>query len=406
MHWFTFRKREETPVTGLILPGGGARNAYQAGVIKAVAELVPQDLGNPFPVICGTSSGAINAALLASNALNFREGVRRMTGVWENFHCGKVFRDDTRTAIGNATRWLFAFLTGRMSGERALSVLDNTPLRHLLESHIRMARIQQSIDCGALRALSITASGYGSGSSVTYFQGVEGLAPWERSRRFGRRQEITIDHLMASTAIPMVFPAVRLNGEYHGDGSMRESAPLSPALHLGANRLLIIGARNPVPDPLPEGETEITYPSPGQITGYVFDTLFMDSLDADIERLNRINHTIGETRGQRVEFQGKALRPIEFLVISPSRDIRELVDLHVRALPRTVRTLLKTVGAATRGARPLLSYLLFEAPYCRDLLELGYQDAMRVSREIRKLLALEDEEESAPALEKDRKAGA
>ncbi|MEA3412405.1 MAG: patatin-like phospholipase family protein [Pseudomonadota bacterium] len=391
MHWFTFGKRPETPVTGLILPGGGARNAYQAGVIKAVAELIPEEEGNPFPVICGTSSGAINAALLASNALNFQEGVRRMTGVWENFHVGKVFRDDAATAIGNTSRWLLAFLTGRMSGERALSVLDNTPLRHMLESHIRLARIQQSIDCGALRALSITASGYGSGSSITYYQGVEDLPPWERSRRFGIRQEITIDHLMASTAIPMVFPAVKLNGEYHGDGSMRESAPLSPALHLGANRLLIIGARNTISGSVPDDDTELPYPSPGQITGYVFDTLFMDSLEADIERLNRINHTIGETRDRRVEYQGKALRPIEFLVVSPSRDIRELVDLHSRTLPRTVRTLLKAVGAATRGSRPLLSYLLFEASYCRDLLEMGYQDAMNVSGEIRQLLGLEEE---------------
>ena len=396
MHWFTFRKRKEPPVTGLILPGGGARNAYQAGVLKAVAELIPGDAANPFPVICGTSSGAINAAMLASNALNFREGVRRMTGIWENFHCGKVFRDDARTAIGNTSRWLLAFLSGRMGLERPLSVLDNAPLRLMLESHIRLARIQQSIDCGALRALSITASGYDSGSSVTYYQGVDDLVPWERSRRFGLPQEITIDHLMASTAIPMVFPAVRLNGEYHGDGSMRESAPLSPALHLGANRLLIIGARNPAPDPVAEAGREMPYPSPGQITGYVFDTLFMDSLDADIERLNRINHTISQTRDGRVVYQGKALRQIEFLVISPSRDIRELVDIHAGALPRTVRTLVKAFGAATRGARPLLSYLLFEAPYCRDLLEMGYQDAMRVSGEIRQLLKVEEDARQAP----------
>ncbi len=260
----------------------------------------------------------------------------------------------------------------------------------MLERHLRLARIQQAIDGGALRAVAITASGYSSGRSTSYFQGIEGLSPWARTRRQGVREELTIDHLMASTALPVVFPAIKLHNEYHGDGSMRESSPLSPALHLGANRLLIIGVRNPQPDAPPASNASVPYPSVGQITGYIFDTLFMDSLDSDIERLNRINHTIGETRDRQVEYNNKVLRPIEFLVISPSRDVRELVERHVHSFPRSVRLLLKGIGALTREGRPLISYLLFEEAFCKELIELGYQDAMQLQGEIQQLLGMSD----------------
>ena len=205
MHWFNLKRRRERPVTGLILPGGGARNAYQVGVLKAIAEMLPDDARNPFPVICGTSSGAINASLLASSACQFKQGVARLCGIWENFAVHKVFKDDVATAVRNTGRWLHAFMTGYAHPSRPLSILDNSPLRHNMESHIRFARIQHAIDTGDLRALAITASGYTSGRSITYFQGVEGLIPWRRSRRCGVRAEITLDHLMASTAIPWCF---------------------------------------------------------------------------------------------------------------------------------------------------------------------------------------------------------
>ncbi len=373
-------------MTGLILPGGGARNAYQVGVLKAVTEILPADAANPFPVICGTSSGALNAALLASSACQFRDGVSRLAGIWGNFHVGKVFRADSMTALKSGLRWTLAVMSGGLGRANPLSVLDNTPLRELLESHVRLARIQHAIDTGALRALGITSSGYSKGRSVTYYQGVDDLVPWERTRRVGLREEIGIDHLMASAAIPVVFPAVKLHNEYHGDGSMREHAPLSPALHLGANRLLIIGVRSRVSDPDPPPEVPATYPTLAQIAGYVFDTLFMDSIDSDIERLNRINHTLTEIRNRRVEFKDTALRPIEFLMISPSADIGELVDRHRHTFPRPFRVLLKGLGALTPESRPLLSYLLFEADFCRALIGLGYRDAMRARDDILRLL--------------------
>jgi NTE family protein len=396
MYWLSFKKKKEKPVVGLILPGGGARNAYQAGVLKAIGDMLPEDSKNPFPVICGSSSGALNAVLLASSANRFREGVDRLYGIYANFHIGKVFKTDAWTALKSGVRWSMAFVLGWLRKSQPPSVLDNSPLRHLLERHIRFARIQQAIDSGDLHAVSITASGYTSGLSVTFYQGVEGLAPWKRTRRVGQATELTLDHLMASSAIPVLFPAVKLKNEYFGDGSMRQTAPLSPALHLGANRLLIIGVRNPRPDIPPVEGARIPYPSFGQITGYIFDTLFMDSLDADIERMRRINHTITETKDKRVEYKDTSLRQIEYLMISPSRDIREIVARYVDNFPRSVRILLKGIGALTREGRPLMSYLMFDAPFCKELMELGYEDGMAAREQVLHILGRDELIEAAP----------
>ncbi|HED17902.1 MAG TPA: patatin-like phospholipase family protein [Gammaproteobacteria bacterium] len=389
MYWFSRKKKNEPSVAGLILPGGGARNAYQAGVLRAITEILPADAKNPFPVICGTSSGALNAAVLASHAMQFSEGVSQLTGIWENFSCDKVFYSDAWTALKSGLRWGTAFATASLGRSAPRALLDNTPLRGFIESHIRLARIQQAIDSGALRALAVTASTYSSGHSICYFQGTDGLQPWQRTRRLGVAAEISIDHLMASSAIPLVFPAVWLNNEYHGDGSMRESAPLSPALHLGANRLLIIGVRDTTPDDPPAAGENVPYPTIGQITGYMLDSLFMDSLDSDIERMNRINSTISETPDKRVEFKDTTLRPIEFLTISPSKDVREIAQRHATAFPRSVRLLLRTLGALTQEGRPLVSYLLFESGFCRELMELGYLDGLAAEAEIRELLLSE-----------------
>jgi NTE family protein len=390
MYWLSFKKKQEKPVTGLILPGGGARNAYQAGVLKAIGDMLPEDVENPFPVICGTSSGALNAVLLASSATRFREGVDRLYGIWANFHVGKVFKTDSWTAIKSGVRWGLTFLTGGLGKGQPRSVLDNSPMREMLERHIRFARIQQAIDTGVLRAVSVTTSGYTSGTSITFYQGVEDLAPWRRTRRLGKRTEMTLNHLMASSAIPVLFPAVKLRNEYYGDGSMRQSAPLSPALHLGANRLLIIGVRNPVPDMAPDEGADIPYPSFGHISGYIFDTLFMDSLDADIERMRRINHTISETRDKQVEYKDSSLRQIDYLVISPSRDVRSIVERYVDNFPLSLKILLKGIGALTREGRPLMSYLMFDAPYCKELMELGYQDALASRAQILHLLGYDE----------------
>jgi NTE family protein len=390
MYWLSFKKKREQPVTGLILPGGGARNAYQAGVLKGIADMLPADAENPFKVICGSSSGALNAVLLASNANRFQEGVSRLSGIWENFQIEKVFRTDAWTAFKSGLHWGMTFASMGLLKSQPKAVLDNAPLRELLESHIRFARIRQSIDSGALRAVSVTSSGYSSGMSVTFYEGTSDLVPWKRTRRIGQPTELTLNHLMASAAIPVLFPAVKLRNEYFGDGSMRESAPLSPALHMGANRLLIIGVRNPRPDTPPADSARVPYPSFGHIAGYIFDNLFLDSLDADIERMRRINHTITETRDKRVEFHDTALRQIDYLTISPSRDIREIVARYVGNFPLSVRILLMGIGALAREGRPLMSYLLFDAPYCKELMDLGYQDALESRDQILHLLGYDE----------------
>jgi NTE family protein len=352
--------------------------------------MLPEDAENPFPVICGTSSGALNAVLLASSANRFQEGVDRLWGIWANFHIGKVFRVDNQTALVSAWRWMTTFMLGTLVKKQPASVLDNSPLRELLERHIRFARIQQAIDTGALRAVSVTASGYTSGTSVAFYQGVSELVPWQRTRRRGQPTELTLNHLMASSAIPVLFPAVKLRNEYFGDGSMRQTAPLSPALHMGANRLLVIGVRNPRQDLPQEDDLEIRYPTIGHISGYIFDSLFMDSLDADIERLRRINHTVTETRAKRVEYHDTALRQIDYLLISPSTDVREIVEKYVDNFPRSVRILLKGIGALTREGRPLMSYLMFESQFCKELMELGYKDGMAAREQILHLIGRDD----------------
>jgi NTE family protein len=389
VYWFSRKAKPGPPVIGLILPGGGARNAYQVGVLKGIAEMLPENAANPFQVITGTSSGALIAVMLASNATQFQEGVRRLTGIWENFRVGKIFKSDAWTALKSGARWTLAVASGGLGTGKPRSLLDNSPMREMLESHVRFARIQHAINSGDLRAVAITTTGYTCGSSVTFYQGLDGLMPWVRANRMGIAEELTIDHLMASAAIPVVFPAVKLHNEYFGDGSMRESAPLSPALHLGADRLLIIGVRNPKTETALPYDEPVPYPSIGQITGYIFDTLFLDSLDADIERMNRINHTISEIRGKRVEYQDTELRPIDFLLLSPTRDIRELVEKHVGRFPRSVRVLLKGIGALTREGRPLISYLMFEGAFCQELIEMGYQDAFENENEIRQLLGID-----------------
>src|SRR6185436_18428353 len=229
------------PRVGLIMTGGGARAAYQVGVLRAISELMPPEINTPFSIICGTSAGAINAAVIAVDASNFRHGVRRLMTVWKNFHVHHVYKADPWGAFSNSARWSFALLTAGRSLHGPVSLLDNTPLAGLLARHLDFPAIQRSIDGGDLAAFSITCSGYTSGQSVTFYQGHPGLQPWQRARRIGIPMPISIDHLLASSALPFIFPPVHINREYFGDGSMRQIAPVSPALHLGADRVLVIG---------------------------------------------------------------------------------------------------------------------------------------------------------------------
>jgi len=362
------------PKVGLIMTGGGARAAYQVGVLRALAELLPAEVNNPFPIICGTSAGAINAAVLAMNAGDFRRGVRRLMAVWKNFRVHHVYRADPWGAFANSARWIYTVLTGGAFDQRPVSLLDNAPLAVLLGRQLEFPAIQRAIDAGHLAAFSVTCSGYTSGQSVTFFQGVPSLQPWQRARRIGVPMPITLDHLLASSALPFIFPPVHINREYFGDGSMRQIAPVSPALHLGADRLLVVGVGRQQQQP--ERVRSETHPSLAQIAGHALNSIFLDSLEVDLERLQRINRTIEMIPPDTLERSNYPLHQVEFRVITPSEELERIAVTHAGELPLTIRMLLRMVGALRPSGANLLSYLLFERSYCRALIRLGYQDTM------------------------------
>ncbi len=375
----------DKPKVGLVLAGGGARAAYQVGVLKALAEILPPDCPNPFPILCGSSAGAINATTLAIYATRFQEGVRRLAFVWQNFHVHQVFRTDAAAVLTNSLRWFAAITFGGLGRQNPLALLDRTPLRQLLNQTLPIQKIQESINAGALHALSVTASGYESGESVTFFQGASSLTPWRRARRVGSATNIRVDHLMASSAIPFLFSAEKINREYFGDGSMRQMAPISPALHLGADRVMVIGVRQD-DGSVPVRVEAKEYPSLAQIAGHVLSSIFLDSLEADIERLRRINKTISLIPAHHLREGGITLRKVDVLVISPSEDLEKIAARHAHDLPWTIRSLLYSLGAFNRRGSNLISYLLFEKPFCRDLIKLGYKDAMHRQEEILRFL--------------------
>lgn len=357
--------------TGLILTGGGARAAYQIGVLKAVDELLGRGASNPFSIICGTSAGAVNAAALAIRADDFAASVRHLLEVWENFHAHHVYRTDPLAIMRTGAKWLGALTL--LYRNNPISLLDNSPLRELVVRSMDFSRIQTNIDNGSLYAVAITASGYTSGQSVTFYQGGPGLESWERTQRTGSARPLSVDLLMASSALPFLFPAVKVHREYFGDGSMRQIAPISPALHLGADRVLVIGTGRP--DQNTRVRSNI-YPSLAQISGHALNSIFLDSLAVDIERLQRINRTLACVSPEKAREMGLSLRPIDVLIISPSQPLERIASRHLYELPRTIRFLLRGIGAMNRNGSNLASYLLFERNFCRDVIDLGYQDTL------------------------------
>ena len=370
--------------TGLILTGGGARAAYQVGVLKCIAEILPDKTRYPFPFICGTSAGAINAASLACFSQDFAAAVGYLRGIWENFHAHHVYRADALGITRTGAHWLGALMAGWIVRSAPKSLFDNSPLAELLVRNLDLAQIDAAIEAGALRALCITASGYASGQSVNFYQSAADIEPWARQQRVSARTRLTVDHLLASSAIPFIFPAIKINREYFGDGSMRQLAPISPAIHLGASRVLVVGAgRITEPHERVRGES---YPSLAQIAGHALSSIFLDSLNVDIERVQRVNKTLSLMPPEALARGDVALRPVEVLVISPSERLDTLAARHVRSLPWPVRMMLRGIGAMNRKGSALASYLLFESDYTRALIDMGYRDTLARRDEVLRFL--------------------
>jgi len=364
----------DTPLkTALMLPGGGARGAYQVGVLKGISEICEHHRAkrNPFPIITGTSAGAINATVLATHAHEFAYGIERLEMFWSHLHCHHIYRTDAWTVLKTGLRALGALLFGRLGVSAPRSLLDNSPLAVLLRRELQLHNLPKAIEKKQLQALAVTASSYTTAMAETFFQGSTGLHEWERYRRTGHRAEINVAHVLASSALPFLFPAQRIGNQFYGDGGLRLLAPLSPAIHLGADKILVIGTRDESPIEIPQ--KPVDYPSMGELAGYLLDTIFMDTLWSDLSRLKRINRTLGLL--PESERQKSRLRPIETLVIKPSKDVREITREHAEAIPRPVRNLLKVIGGWGKDWR-MPSYLLFEPPYTTALITLGYRDAL------------------------------
>ena len=382
-----FPTKRMKPRAGLVLTGGGARAAYQVGVVKAVRDLLGNPVKNPFPIVCGTSAGAINAATLAVFADNFTRAVGSLLEVWEHMHCEQIYRTDPWHIMRTGARWLKAMTL--ISRQNPMSLLDNAPLRDMLEKNLDFGRIQHHIDSGALYAVCVTASGYTTGQSVSFFQGGSGLEGWERNQRIGAAVPLKLDLLLASAALPFIFPAVKVNREYFGDGSMRQIAPVSPALHLGADRVLIVGTGRQTLDSARSRSN--VYPSLAQIAGHALNSIFLDSLMVDIERLERINRTVKLIPPDKMSDSALQLRPVKVLFITPSQPLERIAARFIHELPATVRFILRPTGALNRSGSNLASYLLFEESFCRALIDLGYQDTMAREAEVREFFAPTEE---------------
>ena len=366
-----------------MLTGGGARAAYQVGVLKGIASLVPRAHPLPFRILTGTSAGALNASAIACHASNFHLAVKKLERVWQNFSTDQVYRCSTGEVFGHLVSRVGRIFQSESAHTPAASLFDNQPLRELIHNIVDFRKVDSQIARGYLCALSITASCYNNGHSISFFEGSLSYQNWARASREGVRTRLTAEHLMASAAIPMVFPAIELQRRYYGDGAIHQISPLSPAIHLGASKILVIG----VDQPQIEDHLHPEYvPSSATIAGHLLDTIFADTLTSDVERLERINETIVQLQKAGVEHP--ELRLVDTLIIKPQLDFNELAHRHYERMPPAVRRLLGLVGVDRETPSSIVSYLLFEKEYCRELIQIGYEDARNREEDIHRFLEL------------------
>jgi NTE family protein len=356
------------------------------GAVQALAEITGPE-SHPFPVLVGMSAGAINATALAAGADDFPGAAARLGRIWSALTPDLIYRTDGPRLAAIGIRWMRDLTTNGLFGENTINyLLDTAPLRRLLEVELRLDRLPVHFRSGSLRGVAVSATNYLTGTGVTFFDGDPLIGPWVRSLRMGLREAITVDHVMASAAIPLFFPPIRIGGAYFGDGCIRMLAPVSPAIHLGAGRIIAIGVRHKRSADETARRQLTTQRSSlplAEIIGALMNALFLDSLELDTERLERINQLLGPISAGRLD--GQPLRVVPLLVLRPSEDLGNLAEDEQVRLPGALRYLLQGIGAGHRG-KDLLSYLAFESVYVRRLISLGYRDTMARRPEIEEFL--------------------
>lgn len=381
--------------TALVLPGGGARAAYQVGALCALARIVGERGPLPFPVVCGTSAGALNAVAIAQHADDFRFGVARLARWWRRVAVSSIYRTDFRAMWLHSARFLAAVLMGMRPPHGVAAILDNAPLAGVIAREFDFPRLRTHIANGHLHALAVNATSYATGSAVTFFEGSEALRGWQRMRRFGAPTQIGASHLLASTAIPFLFAPERIGDDYYMDGSVRQLAPLSAPLNLGARRLIVV-AVDPFAGAWSHRPERVGYPSFAQAAGNALSTVFLDNLVVDVERVMQVNHLVDHL-GAQAEATGAA--HVDVLVLAPSKDLGELALGFVDHFPRALRNLLRGLGSTEGAGGDLISYLLFDRGFCRALAALGYRDTMKRRRSVTAFLEAEIATSPSPRAE-------
>ncbi len=374
---------------GLVLTGGGARAAYQVGAIRALAEIVGPG-AIPFDVLAGISAGAINGVVLATGAEDFRRASARLTSTWATLTPDRVYRTGAIRLASIGTRWMRDLSVGGLLGKSGINyLLDPAPLRALVAKGIPFARMRRHLKAGRIRGIAVSATNYHTGSGVSFFEGAEDVPPWTRSTRIGVRARIGAEHVMASAAIPVFFPPVAIGGTFYGDGCVRMHYPMSPAIHLGAERIVAISQRfiRSPSETAEEEAREKTRSMPiSEIAGLLLNAVFLDSLDSDLERLQRINRTLALVPREKLRNGDLDVRPIPALVLRPSQDLGKLASDEYARFPSMLRYLLKGIGATGNAGEDLLSYLAFEPIYVCRVMDLGRADTLARRDEIEEFL--------------------
>jgi NTE family protein len=377
---------------GLVITGGGARGAYQAGVLKRIGEIPRVNrCGNPFPLIGGASAGAVNGAALAVGCNDFSAATKTLAHLWAGLRPTDIFHCDLASQAHTSMTWILDLSFGGIfGGGNAQSLLDATPLRNFLKQHLDCDRIQQNIKRGSLYALAISATNYGSGESYLFIQGAKGHALWKRLRLVTVATKISVDHVCASAAIPLIFQPVRLNiaggSAFFGDGCVRLQQPLSPVIRLGAEKVFAIGVRGPDRE---RGQTDRN-PSLSQVMGVVFDVMFLDHIETDIEHLQRLNRLLERGRIVQSNEEDERIRPLSTLTITPSESLSAIAAHHQKDMPYLIKYFVSSLGRDAASCADLMSYLLFTPKYTRDLIEIGYHDAHERIDEIEDFLYASD----------------